>query len=154
MNYKNKLIPDWDKDQQISLRTEIEEFIDYMYSFKIKDIQAAGSRVFGGFKKKSDIDIVVFVDDKIDDKINDKILYDNINVDLYIFQTPKNGVLHRNCYQNHPLKPEGRNLPHFSLYTFEIIGGDEKDIKNHIEYRKYIGKKNRKELKKILNKNG
>jgi len=136
MDYRNKLIKDWTKKQREDLATEVSEFVDYYYNKKytILDIQAAGSRVFGGFKNHSDLDVVVRVKEK-DVRDNCSIFYKDIRVSVRIETQPKDGSLWRKCYVGSPHKPEGRNLPTFSLLNHKVFGSDS-DVEWHKNFRK------------------
>ena len=112
-----KLIKDWTQGEKRKLINWVEQTLPI---WNIKDIQVVGSYVFGGDMK--DLDIVVFVEEDIEEfKMNETI--DEVPREVFVFHKTQN--LHR-LFEG---AGQTFNLPHYSLYTNEIIGGKEEDIK-------------------------
>ena len=67
---------------------------------------------------------------------NCSIFYKDIRVSVRIETQPKDGSLWRKCYVGSPHKPEGRNLPTFSLLNHKVFGSDS-DVGWHKNFRKH-----------------
>ena len=94
---ETKVVPEWGIESQEELANYITNIVKPHYT--IEEIQAVGSRMFGGFRIDSDLDIVVQVKEDIASENNGqksislKREWKNLSLEIFIEQTPNENFL-------------------------------------------------------------
>lgn len=119
---------DWPEDSVVDLYNKIIEASVDVGSHTL--LFAAGSRVFGGFREKSDLDIAYYTDGvkTHSKKDNKSFVFQNIRVSIKYF--PSNLAI---------LKVRGKwLLPLFNLTTHEYLEGNSGDLEKYKQHRQKI----------------
>ena len=106
-------ITEWEQEEKTQLLTEILGAYDTEYV----DIHVAGSRVWGNPNEKSDIDVIIWVAIPEIKYRLPRFFFNEFKVSIRIETQPSDGTLYRKCYVGAKCKPEGRDLPTYSLTT-------------------------------------
>lgn len=131
-------IEEWTSEEKNALLNAILE----VYNLPYIDIHVAGSRVWGAHHGSSDIDIIIWVAEQNIKYSLSKFSFQGIRVSAKVETQPENGTLHRLAYVGSPQKPEGRDLPTYSLLSNRLFYSTENymaDVEWHINFRKGIG---------------
>jgi len=140
-----KKITEWTQQEKTALLNAI---LDVYGTDPYVDIHVAGSRVWGAHQGTSDMDVIIWVNEPNVKVYLPFFSFRGIRISAYVETRPA-GKLHRLCYVGNPHKPEGRDLPTYSLITnnihSEINDGNliTKDVLWHIEHRKKFVRFNR-----------
>lgn len=132
----NEKIELWTQAEKTALLNAI---IDVYGTGPYVDVHVAGSRVWGAHQGTSDIDIIIWVDEPNTKYRLNFFSFQGIRTSVVVETQPANGSLHRLCYVGHPRKPEGRDLPTYSLLTNQLFYETENwqaDVDWHIEHRR------------------
>lgn len=122
-----------------------EDLINHVKSFfsrfTIIDIQVVGSRVFGGWREYSDIDIWAYVEETLPDgtpvdlRAKSPHYYKNVQIDIKVATKLPNGERTRRVYKGHGEKPheDGWLLPVYSLTTNELLDNENNDLDHFVK---------------------
>lgn len=122
-----------------------QKVLDYVTStftrFTPFDIQVVGSRVFGGWREWSDIDVWLYVEETLPDGTR----YDmrpkspqyegGVQIDIKVATKLPDGARTRRVYSGHPEAPheDGWLLPVYSLMTNELLDGHDNDLDSYVQ---------------------
>lgn len=131
-----------------AVKQEIKDYLIWVYGqrFTIVDIQVVGSHVFGGHREYSDVDIWIYVQEKMpngeryDLRSDSLSTYKNVQLDVKIRTVPEDGSVTKRTYKGHPEQPfpddpdrQGWVLPVYSLITNQLLDGVNNDLDHYVQ---------------------
>ena len=143
--FNMELIQDWSSENKQLL---IDKIVDMLDGKAYVDIAVAGSRVHGGFHPKSDIDVIVYIDNNentYDDRLagyletvpNPESEYGNFYINIRFEDSSKvsSNDWVSNCGIDYPTIYD---LPKYSLTTNVKYDGNTNHIEHHKKFRKLM----------------
>ena len=103
---RTKVVSKWSQESQDELRLYIEDIVKPFYT--VEEVQVVGSRMFGGFRINSDLDVFVWVTEEVTEPsesnrawVHMASVWKTLNVDLKIAQNKDDSYLYPSyCHPN------------------------------------------------------